>query len=89
MASLLIPKILTTLLNYGFHPCLLKKSMGIILGKPEKADYSSPMSCRVIVLLHTFAKILKRVVAIRLNPIARSLSLVSPNQTGFLPLLST
>lgn len=87
--SHLLPALLGPLLQYGFHPPSLKRANGIVLSKPGKPDYSSPASFRVIVLLETVSKILERIVATRLAPLARSAGLIDRNQCGSLAGLST
>jgi len=58
----------------------MKKANGIVLDKPGKPDYCTPTSFRIIVLLETISKILKRLSALRLASAARSLGLLHPNQ---------
>src|SRR5205085_8853193 len=85
----LIASLLDPLLRWGVHPTSLKKSLGIVLPKPGKKDYNETASYRVIALLPTLSKILERIVAMRLLPIAREKGLIHPNQCGSLPGLST
>ena len=61
----------------------------MVLSKPEKPDYSSPSSFRIIVLLETVSKILERIIANRLSLLARLVGLIHPHQYGSLPGLST
>ena len=85
----LLLALLGPLLTYGFHPASLKEANGIVLSKPGKPDYTAPSSFRVIVLLQTVSKILERIIASRLSPLARMVGLVKRNQYGLLPGLST
>jgi hypothetical protein len=59
------------------------------LDKPEKPSYDSPASFRIIVLLETISKILERLIATRLAPLARASRLLHPNQCSSLAGLST
>ena len=68
---------------------MLKKSLGIVLPKPGKKDYNDTSSYRIIALLPTLSKILERIVAFRLLPLAQASGLIHPNQCGSLPGLST
>src|SRR5205807_10618999 len=77
------------LLALGYHPSSLKRANGIVLPKPGKVDYSSPASFRIIVLLETVSKILKRIVATRLFILARTVGLLHTNQCRSLAGLST
>ena len=86
--SLLLP-LLGPLLSYGFHPASLTEDNGIVVSKPGKSDYSAPSLFRVIVHLQTVSKILKRIIAFRISPLARMVGLVQRNQCGSLPSLST
>jgi ribonuclease HI len=85
----LIPHLITACLQLGLHPRSLHHSNGVVLPKPNKADYTSPKSFRVIVLLDTFSKIIERIIQHRLTPIAHQLQLLHPHQTGALPGSST
>ena len=62
----------------------MKTANGIVLDKAGKPDYRTPASFRIIVLLETVSKILKRLSALRLACSARSLGLLHPNQCGSL-----
>ena len=60
----------------------MKKANGIVLDNPSKPDYRTPASFRIIVLLETISKILKRLSALCLTSAARCLGLLHPNQCG-------
>ena len=62
----------------------MQKATGIVLDKPGKADYRTPASFRIIVLLKTVSIILERLSALRLVSPAHSLGLLFPNQCGSL-----
>jgi len=81
--------ILALLVLLGYHPASRKSSHGVVLDKPGKPSYESPSSCRIIVLIRTISKILKRIIAARLLATARLGGLLHPNQCGSLPGLST
>ena len=75
----LIPALLDPLLRWGVHPAMLKKSLGIVLPKPGKKDYNDTSSYRIIALLPTLSKILERIVAFHLLPLAQASGLIHPN----------
>jgi len=72
--------LLDPLLTHRYHPRSMKKANGIVLDKPDKPDYRTPSSFRIIVLLETVSKIRERLSALRLASAARSLGLLHPNQ---------
>jgi len=84
----IILDLLSPLVAFGYHPPSLKTANGIVLDKPDKASYDSPTSLRIIVLLRTISKVLKRVMTVRLSVITRFRGLLHPNQYGSLPGLS-
>ena len=75
-------------MTYGSHPLTLKRADGIVLDKPGKPSYDSPLSFRVIVLLQTFSKILERIMNPRLSCVAGATGLLNPHQCGSLAGLS-
>ena len=88
MAPHLIHDLLAPLVAHGFHPPARKMADGIVLDKPGKSSYDSPSSCRVIVLLQTFSKILERIMNSQLSCVARVAGLLNPHQCGWLAGLS-
>jgi len=52
----IIPKLVEDMLEWGIHPPMLKESIGIILPKPGKKDYTDCASFRVIALMQTSRK---------------------------------
>jgi len=88
VAPHLIHDLLAPLVVYGSHPLTLKRADGIGLDKPGKPSYDSPSSFRVIVMLQTFSKILKRIMNSRLSCVARATGLLNPHQCGSLAGLS-
>ena len=85
----LIPALLDPLRRWGVHLTMLKKSLGIFLPKPGKKDYNDISSYRIIALLPTLSKILERIMAFCLLPLAQASGLIHPNQCSSLPGLST
>ena len=61
----------------------------MVLDKPGKPSDESPSSFWIIVLIRTFLKILKRIIAARQLAVARLKGLLHLNQCGVLPGLST
>jgi len=85
----IIPALINDMLVWGIHPPMLKESIGVILPKPNKNDYTDCSSFRVIALMQTFSKIAERVVNNRLMKIVYESGLYCINQTGSLPHRST
>lgn len=81
----ILPSLLSPLLEFGVHPESFKRFNGIILPKPNKPNYTEPSSFRIIVLLQTIAKILERIVAMRLTRHALESGLIHRTQCGSLP----
>ena len=54
-SSSLIPTLLDPLLWWGVHPASLKRSLGIVLPKTGKKNYSETSSYRIIALLPTLS----------------------------------
>ena len=50
-SSSLIPLLLDPLLRWGVHPTTLKKSLGVVLPKPGKKDYSQTSSGHQVALI--------------------------------------
>jgi hypothetical protein len=85
----LLPYIITACLSNGIHPSALKHAHGFVLPKKNKADYITPRSFRVIVLLNTFSKLIERTVQLHRSLICRPLNLISLHQIRALPGSST
>jgi len=88
VAQHLIQDLLAPLVAYGSHPLTLKMADGIVLDKPGNPSYNSPSSCRVIVLLQTFSKMLERIMNPRLSCMARATGRVNPHRCSLLAGLS-
>lgn len=88
-SEILTPK-LHELFNYMFDSGSLPKSMNeafiVLILKPGK-DPTLPESYRPISLLQLDIKILAKVLALRMNKVI--LSLIHPDQTGFMPTKNT
>lgn len=54
-------------LGLGYVPRQFRESIGVVMRKPKKEDYSLPSSYRVINLLDVWSKLLERVVVERLG----------------------
>lgn len=70
------------LFEAGHHPACWKESIGIILPKPNKPDYTIPKAYRVISLLNCLGKVLEKVYATRLAYLANTTDLLHPTQIG-------
>ena len=71
------------LFTAGIHPECWKESIGIILPKPGKPDYSKPKAYRIIALLNCLGKTLEKIIATRLSFLANSgTGLLHPSQLG-------
>ena len=78
----ILPALLRPFVHRGYHPKSQKIAEGVVLDKPGKADYDTPASYRLIVLLETLSKIVERLIANRLSAQARELGLIHNNQCG-------
>jgi ribonuclease HI/exonuclease III len=68
--------------SLGYHPLRWRQSVGIILAKPNKSDYSQPKAYRIISLLNTMGKAMEKIIATRLNYLANTGNLVDNTQMG-------
>ncbi|KAF2197183.1 hypothetical protein GQ43DRAFT_219653 [Delitschia confertaspora ATCC 74209] len=65
------------LARFGYHPRIWRQSIGVILPKPGKPDYSTPKSYRIISLLSTvWARLLKKSWLLDLAILPISLDLI-------------
>jgi hypothetical protein len=76
-------------LQTGYHPSCFRTAILAILGKPDKADKSSPRSYRPIALLSVLGKGLERLVAKRMAWIAIKYNILASQQFSALPLRSS
>ena len=70
------------LIKLGFHPTCWKDSIGVIIKKFNKDDYSNPKSYRIVSLLNCLGKISEKIVAERLSYIAETTDLLYFDQIG-------
>ena len=73
----------------GHWPNYFKYSSTIIIPKPNKTSYDQPKAFRPIVLLNTLGKLIKKVVAERLQFTVASNNFIHPSQLGGLKFKST
>ena len=81
----IIPRLVEDMLEWGIHPPMLKESIGVILPKPGKKNYTDCASFRVIALMLIFSKIIEWIVNQRLMTIAYKTDMYCINQTRSLP----
>jgi len=60
-----LPHLLNLCLNLGYHPW--KTTTVVMINKPQKLDYTVPKAYRPIALLECTGKLLKKIVAKRIN----------------------
>jgi len=73
----------------GHWPNYFKYSSTIIIPKPNKTSYDQPKAFRPIVLLNTLGKLIKKVIAERLQFTVASNDFIHPSQLGGLKFKST
>jgi hypothetical protein len=66
----------------GYWPSHFKKSVLIIIPKPNKPVYNKAKSFQPIILLNTIGKLIKKMIAIRLQFEGVGSGVVHPCQTG-------
>ena len=66
----------------GYHPTPWRESIGIILPKPNKVDYSIPKVYRIINLLKCIGKVLEKIYTTRLGYLANTTTLLHNSQIG-------
>ncbi|KAL1952616.1 hypothetical protein VTO42DRAFT_4681 [Malbranchea cinnamomea] len=70
------------LIAVGYHPTVWKESIGVIIKKAKKEDYSDPKAYRIISLLNCLGKVFEKIVAESLSYLAETTSLLFLNQMG-------
>jgi ribonuclease HI len=70
------------LIKAGFHPECWKDSIGVVIKKFKKDDYSLPKSYRVVSLLNCLGKISEKIIAERLSFFAETTNLLYFDQIG-------
>ena len=76
-------------INLGYWPDYFKTSTTIVIPKPNKSLYDNPKAFRPIVLLNTLGKLIKKVIAERIQFIVTSNDFIHPSQLGGLKFKST
>ena len=82
-------KMVEDMLEWGIYPLMLKESIGVILPKPGKKDYTDCASFSIIALIQTFWKITERIVNQSHMAIAYKMDMYWINRMGSLPQRST
>ena len=72
----------TTLFKIGYHPKCWKESVGIILPKANKPDYTKPKAYWIILLFNYLGKILEKVMASKLIYLTNTKDLLNNIQIG-------
>ena len=75
-------------IELGFWPSHFKRSTTVIIPKPNKKTYDSPKSFRLIVLLNTLSKLIKKVISERLQFTMAANYFIYPSQLGGLKFKS-
>ena len=75
-------------IELGFWPSHFKRSTTVIIPKPNKKTYDSPKSFRLIVLLNTLGKLIKKVISERLQFTMAANYFIYPSQLGGLKFKS-
>ena len=87
--ALLFTRIAEACLTLGHWPEHFKSSLSVIIPKPGKPSYSTPKSFRPIVLLNTLGKLVKKMLARRLQFDGVAHDVFYPNQFGGVAQRST
>ena len=74
--------VFSKLIKNGYHPQCWKESIGAILKKLNKVDYSQPKAYRIIMLLNCLGKISEKIIATRLSHFAEHSNLLHNEQMG-------
>ena len=76
----LFDMVFSELIKNGYHPQCWKESIGAILKKPNKVDYSQPKAYRIIMLLNCLGKIPEKIIATRLSHFVEHSNLLHKEQ---------
>jgi len=76
-------------INLGHWPNHFKKSSTVVIPKPNKQLYDHPKFFHPIVLLNTLGKLIKKIVAERLQYHVAANNFIHPSQLGGLKFKST
>ncbi|KAF4907992.1 putative RNA-directed DNA polymerase from transposon X-element [Colletotrichum viniferum] len=78
-----LTRIMNACLRLEYHPDEFKRSITVVLRKPDRTDFSLPKSWRPVALLSCLGKLLERVVAKRIQELAVKHRLIPRMQFGF------
>jgi len=84
----IIIRIANACIELGYWPSHFKRSMTVVIPKPNKKSYDSPKSFRPIVLLNTVGKLIKKVIRERLQFTMAANDFIHPSQLGGLKFKS-
>ena len=87
--SALVHDLYQSCIDVGHHPRCFRAAIVAMIGKPNKADMTSPRSYRPIALLSVLGKGLERLIAKRMSWIAINFQVLAPQQFGALPKRSS
>jgi len=76
-------------IDLGHWPSYFKCLSMVVIPKPNKTTYDQPKAFRPIVLLNTLKKLIKKVIAERLQFMVASNNFIHPSQLGGLKFKST
>ena len=77
-----IVNIANTCINLSYWPTHFKKSLFIIISKPNKPLYNTPKVFHYIVLLNTLEKLIEEVINSRLQVYSIVSNFIHPSQLG-------
>lgn len=72
----------THLIGLGYHPKVWRQSIGAVLKKPNKSDYTIPKAYRIIALLNCLGKVSEKLIATRLAYLGETTDLLHQSQLG-------
>jgi len=75
-------------IELGYWPSHFKRSMTVVIPKPNKKSYNLPKSFRPIVLLNTVGKLIEKVIRERLQFTTAANDFIHPSQLGGLKFKS-
>jgi len=75
-------------IKLGYWPSHFKRSMTVVIPKPNKKLYNSPKSFKPIVLFNTVGKLIKKVIGERLQFATAANDFIHPSQLGSLKFKS-
>jgi len=75
-------------IELGYWPSHFKRSMTVVILKPNKKSYNSSKSFRPIILLNTISKLIEKAIGERLQFITAANNFIHPSQLGRLKFKS-